>query len=68
MSDGQIFDIVHADDTVKRTQPDIVLVLFLGAADVDRYFIFVHEIDHLGARKRIAKEVVVEVQLSFTLV
>jgi hypothetical protein len=68
MSDGQILDIVHADDTVEAAELDVVFVLLLTVEEVGGEFVLVHEVDYLLARKDIvAKEVVVVVLLSFAL-
>jgi hypothetical protein len=68
MSDSQILDIIHANDTVEAAEPDVVFVPVLAVEEVGGDFVLVHEVDYLLARKStVAKEVVVVVLLSFAL-
>ena len=67
MSDGQILDIVHADDTVEAAELDVVFVLLLTVEEVGGEFVLVHEVDYLLARKDIVAKEVVVVLLSFAL-
>jgi hypothetical protein len=68
MSDGQILDVVHADDAVEGSHLDVVLGLFFCGGSRGGNLVFVHQVNNLLLSKRAVAEEVVEVGLSLALV